>query len=261
MDLHLSGKTAVVTGASKGIGLAVAQALVDAGAHVIAGSRTRGDDLAKLEETGQVSFVPVDLALPGAAEELVAAAAHRGGIDILINNVGAVGVRPGGFAGITDDDWQASWDLNVMGTVRPTRAALPEIKRRGGGAIVIVGSVNAYYPDPAIYDYCATKAAVTNIAKALSKELAPHNIRVNSVSPGPVSTPLWMDDGGVADGFAAASGQTADDIKNMITSSTPTGRFTTPKEVADLVVFLASDRAGNTTGADYRIDGGFVATI
>jgi NAD(P)-dependent dehydrogenase (short-subunit alcohol dehydrogenase family) len=261
VDLHLSGKTAVVTGASKGIGFAVTKALVDAGAHVVAGSRTRGDDLPALEETGQVSFVPVDLSQPDAAEELIGAAAHRGGIDVLVNNVGAVTVRAGGFAGITDDEWQASWDLNVMGTVRPTRAALPEIERRGGGSIVVVGSVNAYYPDPAIYDYCATKAAVTNFAKALSKELAPSNIRVNSVSPGPVSTGLWMDPGGVADGFGAASGQSADDIKAMITSVTPTGRFTTPEQVADLVVFLASDRAGNTTGADYRIDGGLVTTL
>ncbi len=261
MDLHLSGKTAVVTGASKGIGFAITKALVDAGAHVVAGSRTRGNRLPALEGTGQVSFVPVDLSRPDAAEELVAAAAHRGGIDVLVNNVGTANVRPGGFASITDDEWQASWDLNVMGIVRPTRAALPEIQRRGGGSVVIVSSVNAYLPDPAIYDYCAVKAAVTNFAKALSKELAPKNIRVNSVSPGPVSTGLWMEEGGVADGYAAASGQTAEGVRAMITSITPTGRFTTPEQVADLVVFLASDRAGNTNGADYRIDGGFVTTL
>jgi NAD(P)-dependent dehydrogenase (short-subunit alcohol dehydrogenase family) len=261
MDLHLSGKTAVVTGASKGIGLAITQALVDAGAHVIAGSRTRGEQLPALEETGQVSFVPVDLSRPDAAEELVGAAAHRGGIDVLVNNVGGATVHSGGLASITDDEWQASWDLNVMGVVRPTRAALPEIERRGGGSIVIVGSVNAYFPNPEIYEYCAAKAAVTNLAKALSKELASKNIRVNSVSPGPVSTGLWMDEGGVADGFAAVSGQTADEVRAMIASAMPTGRFTTPEQVADLVVFLASDRAGNTTGSDYRIDGGFVTTL
>jgi NAD(P)-dependent dehydrogenase (short-subunit alcohol dehydrogenase family) len=261
MDLHLAGKTAVVTGASKGIGLAVTKAFVDAGAHVVAGARTRGSELEGLEASGHVSFVPVDLATAGAAEEMVAVAAHRGGIDVLVNNVGAVTVRAGGFAGITDDEWQASWELNVMGTVRPTRAALPQIERRGGGSIVVVGSVNAYYPDPAIYDYCATKAAVTNFAKALSKELTPKGIRVNSVSPGPVSTGLWMDDGGVADGFGEATGQTADEVKAMIEGVTPTGRFTTPEQVADLVAFLASDRSGNTTGSDYRIDGGFVTTL
>ena len=261
MDPHLSGKVAVVTGASKGIGLAITKALVEAGAHVVAGARTRGEQLAALEETGQVSFVSVDLSQPDAADELVGAAAHRGGIDVLVNNVGVAAVRPRGFVSITDDEWQASWDLNVMGIVRPTRAALPEIERRGGGSVVIVGSVNAYFPDPAIYDYCATKAAVTNIAKALSKELGPKDIRVNSVSPGPVLTGLWTEQGGVADGFGAARGQTADEVRAMIQSSTPTGRFTTSEQVADLVVFLASDRAGNTTGSDYRIDGGFVTTL
>jgi NAD(P)-dependent dehydrogenase (short-subunit alcohol dehydrogenase family) len=227
MDLHLAGKTAVVTGASKGIGLAVTRALVEAGAHVVAGSRTRGDQLPALEETGQVSFVSVDLSQPDAAEELVAAAAHRGGIDVLVNNVGIALIRPGGFASISDDEWQASWDPPLV----------------------------------EIYDYSATKAAVTDLMKTLSKELAPNNIRVNSVSPGPVSTGLWTEKGRAADGFAAASGPTADEVGAMIQDNTPTGRFTTPEQVADLVVFLASDRAGNTTGSDYRIDGGFVTTL
>lgn len=260
MDLHLSGKIAVVTGASKGIGLAVTKALVEAGAHVVAGARTRGDQLPALEERGQVSFVPVDLSLAGSAEDLVAAAAHHGGIDVLINNVGRSTVHPE-FASITDADWQACWELNVMGTVRPTRAALPQMERRGGGSIVFVGSINAYLPGPDTYGYCAAKAAITNISKALSKELGPKNIRVNSVSPGPVLTEFWTEQGEVVAGFAAANGQTAEEFKEMLASNAPTGRFTTPEEVADLIVFLASDRAGNTTGSDYRIDGGYVATL
>jgi NAD(P)-dependent dehydrogenase (short-subunit alcohol dehydrogenase family) len=97
--------------------------------------------------------------------------------------------------------------------------------------------------------------------KTLSKELAAKNIRVNSVSPGPVSTGLWTEKGRAADGFGAASGQTADEVRAMIQDNTPTGRFTTPEQVADLVVFLGSDRAGNTAGSDYRIDGGFVTTL
>ena len=148
-----------------------------------------------------------------------------------------------------------------MGVVRPTRAALPEIERRGGGSIVIVSSISAYSPGPHTYDYCAAKAAVANFAKALSKDLAPKNIRVNSVSPGPVSTERWMEQGGLADGFAAVRGQTADEVRAELASSAPTGRFTAPEEVADLVVFLASDRAGNITGSDYRIDGGYVTTV
>jgi NAD(P)-dependent dehydrogenase (short-subunit alcohol dehydrogenase family) len=111
------------------------------------------------------------------------------------------------------------------------------------------------------YDYCATKAAVTNIAKSLSKELGPKNIRVNSVSPGPVSTPLWLDTGGLAHSKANGSGQTVDEVVASAVSGAATGRFTTPEEVADLVIFLASDRSANTTGADVRIDGGVVATL
>lgn len=261
MDLHLSGKTAVVTGASKGIGFAITKAFVEAGAYVIGGARTCGEGLSALQQTGQVSFVQVDLTQPGSAEELVAVAARRGGIDVLVNNVGGATVHPGGFAGITDDQWQAAWDLNVMGVVRPTRAALPEFERRGGGSIVIVGSISAYLPGPETYDYCAAKAAVTNIAKALSKELAPNNIRVNSVSPGAVSTRRWMEQGSPADGFAVANGQTPDEVRAELANAAPTGRFTTPEEVADLVLFLASDRAGNTTGSDYRVDGGYVTTL
>jgi NAD(P)-dependent dehydrogenase (short-subunit alcohol dehydrogenase family) len=129
MDLHLSGKTAVVTGASRGIGLAVTKALVATGAHVVAGSRTPGKELPLLEESGQVSFVSVDLTRPGAAEELIAATTHRGGIDVLINNVGGATGRPGGFASVSDDEWQASWELNMMGVVRPTRAARRRLDR------------------------------------------------------------------------------------------------------------------------------------
>jgi NAD(P)-dependent dehydrogenase (short-subunit alcohol dehydrogenase family) len=261
MDLHLAGKTAVVTGASKGIGLAITQALADAGAHVVAGSRSRGPELGALQEAGKVTFVSTDLSTPNGATDLVAAAEDGGGIDVLVNNAGALSVHPEGFASLTDDDWQASWDLNVMGVVRTTRAALPAMYKRGGGSIVIVGSVNAYYPDPGIYDYCATKAAVANIAKALSKELGPKNIRVNSVSPGPVSTGMWLDDGGVADSIADASGQTAEEVRATTAGAAATGRFTTPKEVADLVLFLASDRSANITGSDLRIDGGLVTTI
>lgn len=261
MDLHLSGKTAVVTGASKGIGFAVTKALVEAGAHVVAGARTPGKQLPLLEERGQVSFVSVDLTQPGAAEELIAAATYRGGIDVLVNNVGGASPRPGGLASISDDDWRATWDLNVMAVVRPTRAALPEIERRGGGSIVIVSSISAYHPGPNTYDYCAAKAAVANFAKALSKDLAPKNIRVNSVSPGPVSTERFTEQGGVVDRLAAAKGQTPDEVRAELEASVPTGRFSTADEVADLVVFLASDRAGNITGSDYRIDGGYVATV
>jgi NAD(P)-dependent dehydrogenase (short-subunit alcohol dehydrogenase family) len=219
------------------------------------------DPISQRWRRGKVTFVSSDLSQPDGADDLIAVAADRGGIDVLVNNAGALTVHPGGIATVTDDEWQASWDLNVMGRARPTRAALPQIYRRGGGSIVIVGSVNAYFPDPGIYDYCATKAAVTNFAEALSKELGPKNIRVNSVSPDPVSTGMWLDEGGVADTICGASGQTADEVRVATAGAMATGSFTTPQQVADLVVFLASDRSANITGSDLRIDGGFIATI
>lgn len=261
MDLHLGGKTAVVTGASKGIGLAIAAALADAGAHVIAGARTCTPELRELESTGGATFVAVDLATADGPASLVAAAADRGGLDILVNNVGAAVPRPGGFTSVTDDDWNTTWNLGVMAAVRTTRAAIPELLKRDSAAIVVVGSVNAFLPDPALPDYCATKAALTNLAKGLSKELGPKGIRVNSVSPGPVTTPLWFADGGVATTFAGVSGMTPEEVANSAVAGTPLGRFSTPQEVADLVVFLASDRAANITGSDMTIDGGMITTV
>jgi NAD(P)-dependent dehydrogenase (short-subunit alcohol dehydrogenase family) len=122
-------------------------------------------------------------------------------------------------------------------------------------------SVNAFLPDPAVIDYCAAKAALANFSKALSKELGPRHIRVNTVSPGPVSTGLWLGDGGVAASVAAASGGAAEDVAAGQANAAATGRFTEPAEVADLVLLLASDRASNVTGADFVIDGGLVTTL
>lgn len=260
MDLLLEGKTAVVTGAGKGIGLAIAQALVEEGAHVIAGSRTRTAEIEKLEAGDAVTFRTVDLASADGPPTLAAAAAERGSIDILINNVGAVTPRTGGFLSITDSDWDASLRMTFMSAVRMIRAALPSMTA-GGGSIVTVSSVNAFLPDPAVIDYSAAKAALSNLCKSLSKELAPHGIRVNTVSPGPVRTALWLGSDGVASTLAGVAGVSADDIVDRAAAGAETGRFTYPEEVADLVVFLAGGRAANITGADFVIDGGLIKTL
>lgn len=260
MDLQLKGKTAVVTGAGKGIGLAITQALVEEGAHVIAGSRTLTSEIEVLEAHGQVTFLAVDLAGAVGPSTLVAAAIERGGIDVLINNVGAAAVRTGGFAAVTDADWESSFNVTFMSAVRTIRAALPAMTDHGG-SIVTVSSVNAFLPDPMVIDYSAAKAALGNLCKSLSKELAPRGIRVNTVSPGPVRTALWLADGGVASTLAGVSGASAQDIVERAAAGSETGRFTLPEEVADLVLFLAGGRAGNVTGADFVIDGGLVKTL
>lgn len=261
MDLDLAGKTAVVTGASKGIGLAVTTALVAEGAHVVAGSRTLTTELESLIPGGTVTFVPCDLATPTGPDALIAAAADLGGVDVLVNNAGSATPRIGGFASVTDDDWIATLTLNLMSAVRTTRAALPQLQRRGGGSVVTVSSVNSFLPDPAVVDYCASKAALTNFCKALSKEVARQDIRVNTVSPGPVSTALWLGEQGVATVVASVSGTTPQAVTDAAAAGSETGRFTRPEEVADLVLFLASARSGNITGADFVIDGGLIKTL
>jgi NAD(P)-dependent dehydrogenase (short-subunit alcohol dehydrogenase family) len=264
MDLHLAGKVALVTGASKGIGLAITRALVAEGANVIAGARSITDELVALSDTGQVLAVAIDLSKAETPAELVARSSHFGGLDIVVNNVGAVTPRTTGFLDVTDDDWQATLNLTLMAAVRTTRAAIPLLIERGGGNVVTIGSINAFLPDPGVIDYSATKAAVWNLSKSLSKEFGPQGLRFNTISPGPVSTPLWLGETGVAATVAKSLGVSFDEARRRIIDGGggfSTGRFTEPEEVADLVLLLASDRAGNVTGADFLIDGGLTKEL
>ncbi|MER6808918.1 oxidoreductase [Spirillospora sp. NPDC000708] len=262
MDLGLSGKTAIVTGASRGIGLAVTRALAEEGASVVAVSKSGSTELKALEEAGQVLAVAVDLTDPQAATAVVEAAVSSfGGLDVLVNNVGAVRPRVGGFLSVTDDDWDATLTINLLAAVRMTRAALPRLVERGAGGIVTVSSVNAALPDPLVIDYSAAKAALSSFCKSLSKEVGPSGVRVNTVSPGPVATALWLGDDGVAATLASATGDDAGAVADLAASESVTGRFTRPEEVADLVVYLAGDRAANITGADFTIDGGLITTL
>jgi NAD(P)-dependent dehydrogenase (short-subunit alcohol dehydrogenase family) len=254
MDLHLNGRTAVVTGASRGIGLAVAGALVREGARVVTGSREITPELRALAAEGDVLTVAVDLTAPEGPAELVAAATFAyGGLDILVNNVGAVRPRTDGFLAVTDDDWAATLSVNLLAPVRTTRAALPHLLERGAGSIVTVSSVNAFLPDPLVIDYSASKAALSNFCKSLSKQVGPRGVRVN--------TGLWLARDGVAATVAAATGGSADAVAERAAADAATGRFTRPDEVADLVVFLAGDRAANITGSDFVVDGGLVSTL
>lgn len=259
MDLGLAGAVAVVTGASRGIGLAVTEALVAEGAHVVAGARVPGPDLDALVQAGKAHALAVDLGTadgPGRLAEL--ALAEFGRIDVLVNNVGAVTPRPNGFLLVTDDEWTRSVTLNLLSAVRATRAVLPTMVTAGRGSIVTVASVNAILPDPGVIDYSAAKAALVNFTKSVSKEFGPRGIRANAINPGPVATDLWLGAGGVAETLAATTGANPDSVAEEAAGHAVTGRFTRPAEVANLVAFLASDRvAGNITGATLAIDGGY----
>jgi NAD(P)-dependent dehydrogenase (short-subunit alcohol dehydrogenase family) len=259
MDLGLGGTVAVVTGASKGIGLAVVRTLASEGSAVVAGARSV-DALAGLD--GVTGF-EVDLARPGGPEALVGhALAQHGRVDVLVNNVGGVRLRVEGFIATTDADFEASMQLNFFSALRATRAAVEAMLPAGGGAIVNVASVNAFFhPDGLVIDYGAAKAALLNVAKALSQELGPKGIRINSVSPGPVATDLWLGDSGVAATIGAAAGIEPEAVREQAAAGFATGRFTTPEEVATLVALLASPRTANVTGSNYVIDGGLVKTM
>jgi NAD(P)-dependent dehydrogenase (short-subunit alcohol dehydrogenase family) len=261
MDLGLAGKTAVVTGAGKGIGLAITRALAAEGASVIAGSLTISSELEDLANEVDVHPVSVDLSTAEGPAELIAAAVTTyGGIDILVNNVGGVRPRLHGFVEITDADWEWTLTINFLAAARTKRAAIPHLLTREGATIVTISSVNAFLPDPGVIDYSAAKGALTNLCKSLSKELGPR-VRVNTISPGPVRTDLWLGSGGVAATVSSASGTTAEDVVHQQEAAASTGRFTYPQEIADLVLFLAGERAANITGSDFLIDGGLVTTL
>ncbi len=259
MDLELAGKIAVVTGASKGIGLAIVEELAAEGAKVVAGART----VAALEGIDGVTPFAVDLVDPDGPARLVAQAVDGlGGIDVLVNNVGAVHLRLDGFVNISDDDFRATFELDFFSAIRATRAAVAAMLERGSGTIVNVVSVNAtFQPDGAVLDYGAAKAALLNVSKALSQELGPQGIRIASVSPGQVATDLWLGDDGVAATIGAKAGVSADSIRAQATAGIPTGRFTTPREVATLVTVLASPRTANVNGSNFVIDGGLIKTL
>jgi NAD(P)-dependent dehydrogenase (short-subunit alcohol dehydrogenase family) len=259
MDLELDGKVAVVTGASKGIGLAVVDALRAEGMEVVAGART----VDALKDMDRVTPVAVDLAGPDGAARLVAeAVARHRRLDVLVNNVGGVQLRLNGFLDVTDADFERSFQLNFFAALRATRAAVAQMLDQGGGTIVNVASVNSFFhPDGLVIDYGAAKAALLNTAKALSQELGPKGIRINSVSPGPVATDLWLGDHGVAATVGAAAGLDPAAVRDSVIAGTATKRFTSPEEVATLVAMLASPRTANVTGSNYVIDGGLVKTM
>lgn len=262
MDLHLAGKAAVVTGASRGIGLAITTALANEGASVVAGARDGSTELSALARTTAVHPVLLDLTDPAGPPQLIADAIGRlGGVDILVNNVGAVRPRLDGFLAVTDEEWDWALTINLLAAIRTTRAALPHLLERAPATIVTICSVNSILPDPAVIDYSAAKGALLNFSKSISKEFGPRGVRVNTVSPGPVETDLWLGDHGVAATVARATGGDPDAVKRRQAAQASTGRFTHADEIADLVVLLASDRAGNLTGTDIIIDGGLITTL
>jgi NAD(P)-dependent dehydrogenase (short-subunit alcohol dehydrogenase family) len=258
MDLELASKVAVVTGANKGIGFAVTRALLAEGARVVGGSLSTEN----LDGLDRVLAVPVDLvSADGPARLVERAIDEHGRLDVLVNNVGAVRIRTDGFLGTGDEEFEWALQMDFFTTLRATRAALGPMLAQRSGAIINVASVNSFFqPDAATVDYGVAKAAVVNLSKSLAQEFGPQGIRVNCVSPGQVSTDLWLGERGVAATIGKAIGADADTVRATAVASIPTGRFTTPEEVASLITMLASPRMANITGVNYVIDGGLIKT-
>ncbi len=257
MELGLSGKVAVVTGASRGIGLATVHALQREGAEVVVAARNPGMEVI---DTG-AALVRADLTAPGAAQELVVAVESiHGRLDLLVNNLGGgarLSLAP--FAQLDDADWADAWQTNLMSAVRVTRAALP-LLACNGGAVVNVSSIGARKPDGPPLAYNVAKAALTAFSHGAAAELAQSGVRINTVSPGPTRTAMWESESGLGGQLAAALGAPIEAIVAGAPAQVGmvTGRLSEPEEVADLICYLLSERAGNITGADYLIDGGAI---
>ncbi|MET7893026.1 oxidoreductase [Streptomyces mirabilis] len=259
MNLNLAGKTAVVTGASRGIGLATVRTLIDEGVQVMGAARTVTPEL---KETG-AHAVAADLSTAeGVAALIDGALAELGGIDLLVNNVGGGDEAALGFLDADDTQWTRMFDINVLATVRATRAALPSLIERRG-AIVNISSTVARTPAGIPATYSSAKAALTTLGKSLAEEFGPRGVRVNTISPGLVRTSVYEDPDGPIGKMAAAAGVGLADFIQQIAKgqNITTGRMSEAEEVAALIAFLLSDVAGNITGADYVIDGGTIKTV
>ncbi|WP_269857456.1 SDR family NAD(P)-dependent oxidoreductase [Streptomyces sp. RPT161] len=266
MDCQLLGKTAVVTGASRGIGLAVVRALVAEGARVVGAARTITADLkdaAAEYARGEVIAMAVDLSTPEGAELLIERARDElGAIDVLVNNLGGGDAYAReGFLSADDDIWRRTFDVNFFSAVRVTRAALAGLAEFGGPwSVINVSSIAAHVPSAGPINYSAAKAALAAVSKGVAEEFGPKGVRVNTVTPGPTLTSVWEDPNGFGATMAAVRGYGHHEYVEMTPNrlKMTTGRFITPEEVADVIVFLSSDRARSITGADYVIDGGAV---
>ncbi|MBO2455032.1 SDR family oxidoreductase [Actinomadura barringtoniae] len=260
MELKLAGKTAIVTGASRGVGLATVRALVAEGVRVVGGSRTI---TAELKETGAVP-VSVDLSTAEGAAELVERALNElGGVDLLVNNVGGGdGVELGGFLELDDAHWQGTFDINLYSAIRVSRAAMPSLIERKG-AVVNVSSIGGSLPAGPPLAYNVAKAALRSFSKGLAEEFGPQGVRVNTVSPGPVRTAIWEAPDGFGGKLAAATGTEQDAFLDQVPAmmGMVTGQITEPEEVAALITFLLSDVAYSVTGSEHLIDAGAVKTM
>jgi 3-oxoacyl-[acyl-carrier protein] reductase len=264
MDLGLRDRACVVTGASGGIGRATAVALAGEGASVLLVGR-RSEVLEEVASAcaqagGRGESLALDVTAGDAGERVLEACLGRfGRIDALVNGAGTSAVRS--LEELTDEDWQAQWELHVMGPMRLMRAAAPAMAERGWGRIVNVCSSSGKRPSGTNMAYSVTKAAELSLSRAFADLFAGQGVLVNSVSPGPVGGDLWLADGGLDDQQAAARGVSREEVLESTAGRVPIGRLGTDEEIAAVIVFLCSEAASNVAGASWSVDGGTVPVI
>jgi len=264
MDLGLRDRACIVTGASGGIGRAVAVALAGEGASVLLVGR-REEVLAAVARAcdaagGRGEPLALDVTSADAGERVLRACTARfGGIDALVNSAGTSAVRS--LEELGDDEWQAQWDLHVMAPMRLMRAAAPAMAERGWGRIVNVCSSSGKRPSSTNMAYSVTKAAELSLSRAFADIYAGRGVLVNSVSPGPIAGDMWLSPGGLADQSARARGVTREEVLESVAARQPLGRLGTAEEIAAVIVFLCSEQASNVAGAAWSADGGAVPVI
>ncbi|MHA6769628.1 SDR family oxidoreductase [Sphingobium ummariense] len=254
---EFAGKRVLVSGGTKGLGRATVERFVAGGARVITAARTIKDAIEGVE------YVQADLTTPEGGETLAKAALERlDGIDILAHVVGGSASPAGGFVALTDEHWLAELNLNLLATVRLDRLLIPQMLERGAGVVVHVTSIQSVLPLPeSTTGYAAAKAALRTYSKSISKELGPKGLRVNAVSPGWIMTEAVGD---FLEMLRAANGGTIDDARQSVLDALggiSIGRGAEPEEVADLIAYLAADRAAAIHGAEFVIDGGTIRTV
>lgn len=262
MDVGLEGRVALVTGGGAGIGLASAQALLAEGASVAVADLDCAGLVEQLDHAAgeRLLTIEADLASDEGPGSAVAATIERfGTIDVLVNNVGVCPHRDG-FLDVSDEEWKALFELNFFCMVRATRAALPQMLSRQRGSIVNIASDASHMPAPFFVDYSVTKGMVRLLSKALANEFSRQGIRCNTISPGPTLTAAW-ETGDFVEKVASELQIDRAAAIERFANDIPNGRFGDPEDVAAVVVFLASERARQVTGADYVVDGGSIPTV
>ena len=254
---EFAGKRVLVSGGTKGLGRATVARFLAGGARVVTAARSIKDPLEGVE------YVQADLTTPEGGAALAEAAVDRlGGIDILAHVVGGSASPAGGFVALTDEHWLAELNLNLLATVRLDRLLIPQMLTRGAGVVVHVTSIQSVLPLPgSTTGYAAAKAALRTYSKSLSKELGPKGVRVNAVSPGWIMTEATGD---FLETLRAANGGTIEDARRSVLDALggiSIGRGAEPEEVADLIAYLAADRAAAIHGAEFVIDGGTIRTV